>query len=782
MGLGFMNDEKLVFCSSCGENVKEGKYCPKCGSFLGSSPLQEIDDQLNRMKTIKDKSDNFENNIAKQLSQDFQEQFNRIKDDISNLSQRLEKLRTFIAGTAKDKDKKKTICPNCGSEVEKTRFCSSCGNFLGEQLDDEYQQLVDFTTTIINRMTNFQTSVGKILSQEAVLDLAVISKQLQLINNRFQLKLKIFGEPAPKVTQKPVKMFTPVSVKAQREPKPKKIETQPITTTPTERPITFWSKLEKNLLNYWFFYLAIILFSVGISITLYFVVAEMQSAGAQLGVIYAIGAAIILIGELLAIIFKVRDKKKSQQEQTIADEGKSEKLGFLPEMSSVIIFIGFIVILVGGFVGIISYESLGVSKAIFIFLGYGLCLVSLVLGVLNNSELLALNGILQAIILTAVDLLWEQYTAILGNITSLIVFILLVIISTLLAIFFKKWTGSVAVMSIVPVFLCIPKLASKVGLDFLILFLIPIMMVLVVRFGSSNIPVPMRRSITILSMLLPSLALIAITSINKAIPISEPDWAQFYTFEVFIACLPILGSAYYYQFIQEEYLAKSPTDNTIWFFGLLFTGIVSFITVGLFQNTITTSLFFVTFFVFGILSVLKVLQQHLSAVNVVMSFLFSEIQAILLITLVETSTVVDNILLFILGISFVLLAIISLFLPGSFHQANSLFVIWNFVSALNVLLLGLLDTINDWYIFVSLLIMLSCSLIANLPITIPKVERWRQFSITSLLINAILIVVLLLTHNLDFFSFAPLVIFIIYLLVSVPAFFNWKLEEGIVNE
>lgn len=770
-----MNDEKLVFCSSCGENVKEGKYCPKCGSFLGSSPIQEIDDQLDRMKKIEKSVNDFETNISKNLSPEFQTEFTQIKEDINSLHQRITKLRTHLAKTPESKDQKKTICPNCGSEVERTRFCSSCGNFLGEQLEDEYQQFVELTSSIVNKMKNFQNEVSKILSENAIQDLLIITKQLEIVNQRFQIKLKIFGEPAPKAVTKPKE------VKPEPTPVKQEIKSEPITTI-SEQPVTLWSKLERNLLNYWFFYLAIILFSVGISITLYFVVAEMQSAGAKLGVIYSIGIAIILIGEAFNIMSRIRQKRAAQGENTLQESEKIDKFGFLPEISSVIIFIGFIVILVSDFVGIISYETLGLSKLLFILLGYGFCIASIVLGIFNDSELLALNGLLQAIILTAVDLLWEQYTAILGSISSLIVFLLIIIVATLIAIFFKKWTGTVAAMSIIPVFLSIPKLSNNVGLDFLILLFIPIMMALTIRFGSEKIPIPIRRSITILSMLLPSLALIAIVSINYAIPSPEANWAKFYPFEAFITSLSILGSAYYYQFIQEKYLGKNPADNNIWFFGLLFAGIISFVTVGLYQNTVTTSLFFVTFFTFGILSVLKVLQQHLSIVNVVMSFLFSEIQAILIITLADITTVFDSILIFVLGISFILLAIISMFLPGSFHQANSLFVSWNFISAVNILLLGLLGTVNNWYIFASLLVMLSCSLFANLPVSIPKVEKWRQFSMTSLFINAILLVILLLTNNLEFFSFAPLVIFLIYVFVSIPAFFNWKLEEEIVNE
>ncbi|NHJ31633.1 MAG: hypothetical protein FK732_02105, partial [Asgard group archaeon] len=48
-----MSTGEKITCQSCGASVPKGKFCPKCGSILGASELDEITDQMNRLQEIK---------------------------------------------------------------------------------------------------------------------------------------------------------------------------------------------------------------------------------------------------------------------------------------------------------------------------------------------------------------------------------------------------------------------------------------------------------------------------------------------------------------------------------------------------------------------------------------------------------------------------------------------------------------------------------------------------------------------------------------------------------
>ncbi len=451
-------------------------------------------------------------------------------------------------------------------------------------------------------------------------------------------------------------------------------------------------------------------------------------------------------------------------------------------MTSVISFIGFIVLFIGGIIGILSYESLGVSKGVFIGLSLGLSAVCMAISILNKSELLALTSILQAIIFVAVDLLWAQYPPILSNISSLIVYSLIIIGATCVSVFFKKWTVSAVSMAVIPILICIPRVYSQIGLEFLILIFVPIMIILTIQFGSEKIPMPIKRSLVVLSFILPTISVFVISLTSYYNPITEPVWAAYQSYQSLLIGVVIIGISYYYQFIQEKHLDIKSSNEIIWFAGQILTGIIAFLTVGLYKDILITSLFFTIFFIFGILSTIKFFREKLAVQNIIASFVIAEILAILIIVLVDVNTTAQAILVFILGISFVLITIVSLFIPHLLHQQPVLFFIWFTLSTINLILLGLMEIISPWLTFVIIVLHLSCSIIAALPIIIPKATRWREFSVTSLILNGIAVLVFLLSGRFAYFDYVPLIIFIFFFLASISGFINWKEQEAIINE
>lgn len=796
-----MSKKQEIICSNCGVNVAVGKFCPKCGVALLITLEQEFDIQKQRMEGISKTIVNFESSVMKALAPEYHQKFSEIKFSIDTLNKKIVNDSDRMKLEGKERENFETICLGCGQEVPLTKFCQNCGQFLGEFEEDFRKEFAQYLIHTQNNIIAFKRTVEKILAKEALTDLNFVFNSMQQLILYFTKQdvdeveiakdwedvyssagVLSTKQPTTVVTKKPYKT-APAKTPSRLPTRTKKPE---IRTEPKKS--TMYSKLERNLLDYWFFYLATIIFSVGISITLYFVSVELESEVWQLVIIYSIGAVIIGFGQGLALITKSREKKKLAKEESkqISDKEKElqskEMITYTPQMKNVILFIGYIVIFVGGFIGILSYESLGVSKGVFIGLSLGLSAVLMAISILNKSEFLALNSILQAIIFTVVDLLWAQYPPILNNVSTLIVYLLIIISATCVSIFFKKWTVSAVTMAVLPIMLCIPRVYTQIGLEFLILILVPIMIILTIQFGSEKTPMPIKRSLVVLSFLLPTISLFVITLISYFNPVVEPAWATYQSYQSLIVGVVFIGISYYYQFIQEKHLDIKSSNEIIWFAGQVLTGIISFLNVGLYKDTLITSLFFAIFFVFGILSTIKLFREKLSIQNIFTSFVIAETLAILVIVLIDVDTTAQAILVFLLGISFVIIAIVSLFIPHLLHQQPVLFRIWFILSTINLILLGLIGIINPWLIFGSIILHLCCSIITALPIIIPKITLWREFSMISLILNGIIVVVLLLTHNLDFFDYIPLIIFILFFMASISGFINWKETEVVLNE
>ncbi|MHA1155471.1 MAG: hypothetical protein ACTSQK_05125 [Candidatus Heimdallarchaeota archaeon] len=795
-----MSDKQEMICSSCGESVAVSKFCPKCGVALEITPEQELDVHKLKLEEVSNRIDNFEKTILKTLAPDYHQKFFEIKSRVDTLTKKIDRDSERMKLKAKDQEKFATICLSCGQEVPYTKFCQNCGTFMGETALDFKEIYAPNLIRTQNHVIAFKRSVEKILAAEALTDLTFI------FNSMRQLILYFTKKDVPQAeAEADISTGALVDTKPKTVPTKKQFEGFPVAKpakTPTRTPTTikkteiktapkksaFYSKFERNLLDYWFFYLATIIFSVGISITLYFVSVELESETWQLVIIYSIGAIIIGFGQGISLIVKNRKKKKLAKEESKQTSDKKKKpkqqelIRYTPQMTNVILFIGFIVLFVGGIIGILSYESLGVSKGVFIGLSLGLSAVCMAISILNKSEFLALTSILQAIIFVFFYLLWAQYPPILNNVTSFIVYSLIIISATCIAVFFKKWTVSAVSMAVIPIMLCIPKVYSQIGLEFLILIFVPFMIILTIQFGSEKTPMPIKRSLVVLSFLLPVISLFVISLTGYFNPIIEPAWASYQSYQSLIVGVVIIGISYYYQFIQEKHLDIKSSNEIIWFAGQVLTGIISFLTVGLYRDTLITSLFFTIFFVFGIFSTIKIFREKLSVQNIMTSFIIAEILAILVIVLVNVATTAQSILIFILGISFMLITIVSLFVPQILHQQKVLFFVWTTLSTINIILLGLMGIINPWLIFASIVLSLSCSIITALPIIIPKITLWREFSMVSLILNGIIVVLFLLLGEFDFFDYVPLILFILFFIASIPGFIKWKETEVISNE
>ncbi|NHJ49630.1 MAG: zinc ribbon domain-containing protein [Asgard group archaeon] len=783
-----MSGEKTIICSNCGEEVPYGKYCPKCGSLIEATSTEEIEDQLKRITEINKTLNDFKTNTSGFLADDVRNKLEGLLVNTTLLEKKIYHQKQFLM----EKDTKATVCFYCHAEVTRTKFCASCGKILGEHVEDEHKSVVDFIAVTQSLLMNLLGMLGKIISNEAITPLRGVHQLLEQIKKRYVLKLRTSLKT---VTPSPA---TPVQPKVVAKPATKTVAKPAAKVRVEDRPDTFWTKLERNLLNYWFFYLAIILFSVGIVLTIYYVVINISSEATQIGIIYAIGAGILLIGQTIAIILRVRAKRKASVE---SDEKASDKKSkdspedrssFINQMVTVVMFIGIIIIFVAGVLGMAS--SISVPTGLFLWLSYGFCVITLVIGVLNKSEMITLVGILEIIIYTSVDLLWTQTGSVLNEITSLVFFIIPIILCVLIAIFFKKWVPSIATMAVIPAMLLVPRIIDKVALEFIVLFLIPIMMVLVIQFGSETAAKPFKQSLVILSMLFPAIALIASIFINGYL-FTTPSWDSLQAYQIFLACLSILGVAFYYPFIQEKHLEIKRENKVIKILGQLFVGIVAIIVVGVYHNkytgVLTTILFFVTYYIFGIISSITLIEKETSIGSALLSFTISEILAIVLISTnnkwtTPTLSMADSALLLIIGLSYIILAYLSLFIPKIFEKSKALYSIWIVLSGINLIFLGHLTALNPWFIFVFLIVQIVGALVVNIPVIIPKIDNWRALSILTLVVNAIVLSIFAFTTRIIHSSFAAftyegLVIFLLFMAVTIPAFFEWKKRKEVAK-
>ncbi|NHJ86929.1 MAG: zinc ribbon domain-containing protein [Asgard group archaeon] len=787
-----MSKEKHTFCVICGAEISNQKFCPKCGTKVGATELDEINDQLKRLNEIKENIETLRSQTINKLSLDSEKLLVNLREIFAVIYKRTTLKKDYLE--AKDAGEinleetipqGKTRCNVCGKIVPNVRFCNECGILLHcsrvTELDDFITKLQNISSIFIN----FKASSQDVFDSNDIERVELLSVSIQQLLSRISARRNaiVKAEKIPVQTQP-----TPVTVL--QTPYTTDSSTAVIQEMPSEPKR--WSGFERNLLNYWFFYLAIILFSIGVTITIYFVVVEISSTRNQLIVINSIGLGIVLIGEIISILSRRAKKKrlanleikeKLQDEDSTTDllsnlVEQTEKGPPIPEIASVIIFIGFIVLYVGGILGMAGYESLGVSKAIFVYLSLGLCLITIVIGILNNSEMITLEGLSASIIIISIDFLWTAYPTVLGNIGGLFAFMIPIILATLIAIFFEKWWGTVLTMSLTPIFLCVPLINSQITLEILPIMLVPVMILLSIRFCKKEIPISFKRSLVFLSLVIPTISLIVMS-----IPILGPGPVWYLLSEPYILAIggmSVLVTSFAYIFIQEKHLEFKPDLFVIPFIGQLLYGFISIFTLAFRFNTVASLIFFISFFIIGVISLLKVFKNYFSIAIPITSFVIAEIQAILLLTLIDPNNMAESACFFIIGILFGVLATVSLFISKVFIESQAVFSVWAIISAINVSILGPISKISGWFTLIALIVVLLTLLVVNLPI-VTKIAKWRWFAIPAVFGCALVLIVFVSTGTMAFFPYSELVIFLTFVLINIPVFLHWQKMEAKIN-
>ncbi|MBD3192128.1 MAG: hypothetical protein GF308_15895 [Candidatus Heimdallarchaeota archaeon] len=778
--------EESVLCPVCGKRVAQLRYCNNCGALLEGTKEEEVEETINRLTNLLTLFETFEQQTKEILSEKSKIRLEDITDEINKL---------VIDFKARKKSLQKTeyvevagekiplvFCPVCGSEVRQFRFCPECGNPLRDsslEFIEKVLERLNFTATLIQA---FKQKVSNNLSRESNRIIENIVLHINQLINRLYAKQKALKEV--RVAQQPPISSQRVPIDSARvRPSPvQPLDVSPRPSEPTQESVRregLWTRLEKNLLNYIFFYIAVIFLGVGITLFLYFIVVQVESEITQLIIIFSTGTGFILLGQIFSLVYKQSSQENeiaTSPEQNATSSTEEKRVFPVPRFMTVIIFIGIIINFVGCFVGLSGYELLSVNKGLFLFMSWGFSLVAMALGIWNQSELLITEGFLSFIIFSTIDLLWGKYPATLNEITAFFAFLIPILIATLIGIFFQKWTGAIVSLAIIPILLFIPKINFQMGLEFLLIITLPLMALLIIRFQSEGLSLPLQRSLAGISIILPAISLLVMT-IFSGMETSEPAWAQLYPFEILITCAALLTIIYYYSFIQEEYLELSFSTDFTQGLGQLVVGVVAIVTVALFPSILITSLFCLMFFILGTTSSLTPIQKEFSPLSSSLAYIFTEVLIIILLVLFKPTTLLEESFLFVLTIAFIIIAIVSLFIPKIFHESSLLFLVWTSFSGTNLLILGLLELVSAWFVFAAMCTIFLVTIIVNIPILTPKIESWRKYSISALIISAIITTVFLLTGHLDLFTWEPLIIYLVLVAICSSVFINWENKE-----
>jgi len=774
--------EQEILCNVCGAKVRRAKFCVKCGALLEGDEFETVSDDYARLKSLNEEVLALKRSISPKLDIHAEKLFLQFREELNKLItlfQHKTGKQEMLEKTKQVELKKDEIrCQICGAIVPAKRFCVRCGSPIFQNSIQELQFELNIANSMHNLFNQFKGTIAiETLSSEEREMLEIINNAIAQFIVRLNTRLNSFTLQARREQE--------LLVQSQQ-----KLPGEAV----TELKVVRQQEFERSLINNWFYYLAVILFSIGLTITIYFVVVELESVRNQVITIYSIGGVILLLGVVFGILGKIAQRKvkakvRYENDQPIpADETAAQKIFPWRTVSTTVLFISFIVLFTGGIVGIAG--DLGSTfKLTFILIAYVISALAFGLALLNDSELLVVIGLVNAVVYTSIDLLWTQFDPVLTNSTSLVAYLAILVVCTLISIFAKKWTGMLMTCIIIPIMLFIPKIARQVAHEGIILILIPIAVILVVKFTGESLSSSKKHALVFFSYFFPTIAITVLASPQLQNHMDEMDWSAFHWAELVIFGLSLLSTGFAYQFIAEKELHLTKAKQVYFIFSLIFYGLTTFIYslyfVRLGLNTQAEFLIFFTFFLIGLLSSLKLFSQYFSPAGTFLALGLGELHLVFLLTISQPTKITGIALYFVGAIIFPILTVVNLSIPRGFTNTVGVFIVASIGSVINILLLGLLGRIDQWFAFAGLLLLLLVNLLINIPLTSlgDPTQKWRYKAIVSSIASVIVLSAFLVGGKMALFSYEAVLFFIIFIVSTLPAFFKWeKKKEGIVNE
>ncbi|MHA1185610.1 MAG: hypothetical protein ACTSSK_01855 [Candidatus Heimdallarchaeota archaeon] len=677
----------MIRCHRCGFKVPYAEYCSKCRAPIQELNLRQLEKRIKKTADMQ-RSYDFLAKSMKDILLDDTVSTKTIIDSRKILNQILAKqikLNDYLVDVKTGK-RAPFVTPKPATK---------------EQIE-----IKDGIKTQISE----PTIPDKIVTKEPVKVIPdeIITKKPEMTVSE---KMEMFAKQYRTKETKPVVLEKPEPIILEK-PKPAK-------EVDLAREETFFTRFERGLVQYWFFYLSVILLTAGVIITVVFVVKEIPSINQQMIIIYSIGSAILIIGEIIALLSR-RKQKKEKRKRELEAEGSEEspkdkkEIFPLPAFGSVIVLIGLFVLYTAGIIGFAS----PLSKGVVLYVSFGVAILSIGLGILNNSEMTTLAGFIPMVTLVILDITIEG-TSVLNEAGVFVLLTIPIILATITAIFFKKWWGAVFMITIIPVIVCIPVVSTRMGLEFIPLLLIPLMTLLITRYEKNIIPYTHKKILVFFSLILPiiGLAIVSFPALNYLA--TEKPWARIYPLEIIITAITIVCTSFFYQFIQEKYLNIKSKVCIFYYIGQgtigVFTIVMAILNREIFYGFLSSIIYFSFFFIVGCLGLVKAFKEKLTNVNTIISFVLAEIHIIFMFTLFNISPEVKLGIQFLTAIIFTLLAITVTALSKWLSVSKYLFISWIALSVINNVIFIFVQKANYWFIFSSLAIFLILSLINKEP-------------------------------------------------------------------
>jgi len=781
--------EKQLICRICGAKVHEAKFCVNCGSLLSNDLSEIVADDYNRLKNINNDISRLKKLIIEKLPFQAEKLFLQFREEFMKLYQLYEKKlqRDYQKEEQEPPAYGMIECQICGTVVPEKRFCTKCGSLLFASAIDELTYELQVINQSKNLFSQFKGAMEQVTLEDPEEELIeIIENGLEQyvirINRRLQALTKAQQEKAAAT------ITTTAAAPAEGATAPPQVESR----------VVQQKAFERGLINNVFFYLAVILLSIGLTVTLYFAVKAQETVIKQVSVLYGTGGGIFIIGVIFGIIGRIAFHKAKTRVQYVNDKPVREdptktakKIFPWRTLSTTLLFISFVVLFTSSIVGINGSTTRGL-RLVFLMVGFALAFVALGLTILNDSELLFTVGIVMGTIFTSVDILWAESYTVLSGYPSFIAYLLIIIIATVVAIIWKKWTGMLFAFTLIPIFLVIPKVAVRVMHEGYILATIPIAAFLIVKFTGGKVKVVKKHALLAFAYFFPTITMIVNSSPQLQRTMDEIDWSAFHWSELIIFGLSIIGTGFALQFIMEKELGVKKRKHAYLIAGLSLYGLTAFIYSMYFinkleLNTTAEFLLFLVFFVFGILSSLKPLKEYSTFACPILAFLFAEMVATFLLIMSKPANTTTTILYFLTVLLYMVLLMVNLLVPAAFNKTLAIFIITACGALLNIIYMGAFERINEWYLFGALLALLVVNLLINLPITIigEKGELWRIKAIVGSVASLGVIWVFLLMGKLALFSYEAFAIFCIYVVAQIPVFITLprtKKKEGVVSD
>ena len=231
-----MTSKEAFSCPVCGEQVKKGNFCPKCGSVMVDMVAELADEIKDLIIKFNKQFDKLRFKIYRKLSVNAEKLLLFLREGIAALIREYD--ISLEPSEISETDEVQVIevdmvnCPRCRFRVKKSKFCSKCGAPLTDINLRKMENRIAKITAIIKDYEIFLNLAKKVFTEAELKisnDIELILKQIleKQTKQHDHLIDVMTAKRAPRVVPKPIveDRVAPVTPVTQPTPTPKPIQT-----------------------------------------------------------------------------------------------------------------------------------------------------------------------------------------------------------------------------------------------------------------------------------------------------------------------------------------------------------------------------------------------------------------------------------------------------------------------------------------------------------------------------------------------------------------------------